>query len=346
MMKQNGIPVDTGILYTAGNQPESYPVVIKSQVPVGGRGKLGGVKIAKNLAEFNKYTTQILQTEIKGYLPTNLLLEPALTIAQELYLAITINRDDEVIQFTANKNGGMEIEAMPADSFLTIPLTGEKPDFDAIGQQLADYYDLPGQTFVLQDIVENLYGIFTKNDAILIEINPLILTDDDKLVAGDAKIELDSSASFRHNWTDYEMSLPDANFVVLDEHGQVATIANGAGLAMATVDAIYSAGLKPANFLDIGGGADEKKVQEAFAKLMQFPQTKAIIINIFGGITRCDEIAKAIVSAKKSTSNLPPLYIRLSGNNYKEAKEILDANDIMLLPDLASCINSAKQEIS
>ena len=140
--------------------------------------------------------------------------------------------------------------------------------------------------------------------------------------------------------------MPNANFVTLNSNGSIATIANGAGLAMATVDAIFSAGLTPANFLDIGGGANEEKVLQAFNKLMKFPNTKAIIINIFGGITRCDEIAKAIVSAKKSTSNLPPLFIRLSGNNYKEAKEILDANDIMLLPDLASCINSAKQEIS
>ena len=345
LLNEFNLPVETGTLYKEGFMPETFPVVVKSQVPVGGRGKLGGVKIAHNPQEFTQFVTEIQQISIKGHLPTNLLIENALSIKKEFYLSITINRDLSRIQFTANCNGGIEIEAMPADSFLNIPVPFAKPNFNVIGEQLAEYFNLPEQIFILQDIAKNLYTAFTKNDALLIEINPLILTSADKLIAGDAKIELDSAAAFKHNWN-YETEMPNANFVTLNSNGSIATIANGAGLAMATVDAIFSAGLTPANFLDIGGGANEEKVLQAFNKLMKFPNTKAIIINIFGGITRCDEIAKAIVSAKKSTSNLPPLYIRLSGNNYKEAKEILDANDIMLLPDLASCINSAKQEIS
>ena len=338
-----GLSVVKGVLYSPDLVPD-FPVVIKSQVPVGGRGKLGGVKIAKNQAEYDQFVAEISKTSIKGHLPVNLLVEAAVDIKQEFYLAITINRDLGLIQFTANKNGGIEIEAMSLDSFLNIPITSKKPDFDDIGQQLADYFDLPEQTFVLQDIAQNLYRTFIKNDALLIEINPLILTATDELVAGDAKIELDSSANYRHNW-DYETKMPNANFVILNPKGNVATIANGAGLAMATVDEIFSSDLIPANFLDIGGGASEEKVLSAFNELMKFPNTKAIIVNIFGGITKCDEIAKAIVSAKKVVPNLPPLFIRLSGNNYDEAKEILDANNILLLPSLTSCIKHARKEI-
>ena len=353
LLNDFGVPVEMGELYrenpsgTSSQEnylPKKFPVVIKSQVPVGGRGKLGGVKIAKNPDEFNKLVNEIKQTSIKGHLPTNLLIETALQIKQEFYLAITINRDVSQIQFTANCDGGIEIESQNKSSFLNIPITEKTPNFNIIGEQLAEYLNLPSQTFALQDIAKNLYQAFTKNDALLIEINPLILTTNEKLIAGDAKIELDDSAAFRHEWN-YETEMPNANFVILNPNGNIATIANGAGLAMATVDEIFSSDLVPANFLDIGGGANEEKVLSAFNELIKFPNTKAIIINIFGGITKCDEIAKAIVSAKKNAPKLPPLFIRLSGNNYDEAKEILDANNILLLPNLTSCIKSAKKEI-
>ena len=344
LLNKYNIPVTTGELFTPNLVPSKYPVVIKSQVPTGGRGKLGGVKIAKNSDEFKKFVSEIKQTNIKGYLPKQLLIECACDIKQELYLSITVNRDMERVQFTANKDGGVEIESTEASSFLNIPVSTQKPNFNIIGQQLAEYFSLEDQTFVLQDMVENLYKAFIKEDALLIEINPLILTTSGKLIAGDAKIELDDSAAHRHQW-DYETKMPNANFVTLNKTGEIATIANGAGLAMATVDAISTAGLVPANFLDIGGGADEQKVLQAFSELMKFPNTKAIIINIFGGITRCDEIARAIVNATKNTPNLPPLFIRLSGNNYKEAKDILAGSNIPLLPDLNSCINLAKKVV-
>lgn len=344
LLKDYNIPVANGVLYEEGFTPIDFPVVIKSQVPVGGRGKLGGVKIAQDMNEFEKLIPLVYTTEIKGFLPSSLLIEEAFKIIKEFYLALTINRDTGQIQFTANNDGGIEIESKDNSSFLTIPVHLKKPNFNEIGQQLAEYFNLEGHTFVLQDMAKNLYKAFTENDALLIEINPLILTAEDKLVAGDAKIELDSSAAFRHNWN-FETKMPNANFVILNPDGNVATIANGAGLAMATVDAIVSAGLTPANFLDIGGGANEKTVLDAFTKLMEFPNTKAIIINIFGGITQCDQIAKAIISAKNNVPNLPPLFIRLSGNNYSQAKKLLDENNIKLLPSLDSCINQIKKEV-
>lgn len=344
LLNAYGIPIAKGQLYYAGYKPFTYPVVVKSQVPTGGRGKLGGIKIATNKNEFTTYVDEIKALNIKGFTPKNLYIETALDVAQEYYLSLTINRETSQVQLTAHKEGGINIEEQQKDSFLQLPIPYKNPNFNTLGEQLAEYLGLESQVFTLQDMLQNLYKAFMENDATLIEINPLILTITGQLIAGDAKIELDDGARFRHNW-DYETPVQDANFIVLNPKGDVALLANGAGLAMATVDSIYASGLIPANFLDIGGGANEEKVIAAFKDIMAFPSVKAIIINIFGGITRCDEIAKAIIHAKNNVPGLPPLFIRLEGNNYDQAKTLLDQNDILLLPTLNACIDAAKKEV-
>jgi succinyl-CoA synthetase beta subunit len=192
-------------------------------------------------------------------------------------------------------------------------------------------------------MVKNLYRCFIKNDATLIEINPLVLTTDNQLVAGDCKMVLDDAARFRHSEWQFEAEQADANFVVLDPHGTIATVANGAGLAMATVDAVVAGDMTPANFLDIGGGASTETVLAAFRRITEFTQVKAIVINIFAGITRCDEVARAIVAARDQIDTLPPLCIRLAGTNYEEAAEILAKANITLLPTLQDCIDAAKE---
>ena len=321
----------------------TLPAVLKSQVPVGGRGKAGGIKVVSDPAEFTQTVESILRLNIKGYTPSVLLAEELLDITKEFYISILIDRDTSSIQLLANKNGGVEVEENNSDSFLKLPLDVHM-NFDVVGERLAEYLDTPEQTFALQNITEKLYRCFIDNDATLIEINPLVLTADGKLVAGDCKMELDDAALFRHPEWNFEDKPADTNFVTLDREGEVATIANGAGLAMATVDAVADAGLRPANFLDIGGGANEQSVLNAFNQIMEYPKVSAIIINIFAGITRCDEVAKAIIAAKAQIEHLPKLYIRLAGTNYEVAEELLAESNTPLLPTLEACIDTLKEE--
>ncbi|MFZ2126026.1 MAG: ATP-grasp domain-containing protein [Candidatus Microsaccharimonas sp.] len=318
------------------------PFMLKAQVPIGGRAKAGGIIIVENREEINTIVKKLLQLEIKGFKASTVLAEEKLSIKKELYLSLTLNRATSGITFMAHTNGGVEVE--DNIDFKVWNLNYDSFNVDVIGQELADYYELPDQTFTFQDLIENLYTCFVRNDATLIEINPLILTTDNKLIAGDCKMELDDAAAFRHDWS-FEETPAEANFVTIDPKGNIATIANGAGLAMATVDAAYEAGLKPANFLDIGGGADTETLLKAFEKLVEYPNLEAIVINIFAGITRADEVAKAIVAAKKEIANLPPLFIRLAGTNYDQAAQILASEKITIMPDLEACLIAAKEVV-
>ena len=330
--------------FIAGSKPQFLPVVIKSQVPTGGRGKAGGVVVAKTEDEYKSARNKISKLKIKGFLPKKLLAEQLLEIDQELYLAFYISKEMGSAMVMAHSHGGVEVEDNPENSYWRHPVD-PKSRFDNLGQTLADYYDTPTVAFALSDLLEKLYRCFTKNDATLLEINPLILTKDGKLVAGDCKMELDDAAAFRHPDWDFEAEKTESNFVTLDEKGTVATVANGAGLAMATVDAVADAGLVPANFLDIGGGANEASVLAAFKRLMEYEGLKVIIINIFAGITRCDEVAKAIIAARDQMPNLPPLAVRLAGTNYEQAAELLTNHGIAIQPSLADAITAAKKEI-
>jgi succinyl-CoA synthetase beta subunit len=333
------VPVSTVI--RKGDHPSlQTPLVLKSQVPTGGRGKAGGIKVVEQESDIDSTINNLFQLSIKGFTPAVILAEEKLNIKNEYYLSLLIDKPTAEIRLVANKNGGVEVEDNGPATFLNTEI--HKNNFEAVGQQLADQFDLQSQAFALQDLVEKLYTCFVSNDATLLEINPLILTTDNEFVAGDCKMELDDNAAFRHNWN-FEEKPAEVNFVTLDENGTVATIANGAGLAMATVDAVAERGMSPANFLDIGGGANTETVLAAFKRIVEYPYVKAIVINIFAGITRCDEVAKAIIAAEKQITSLPPLFIRLSGTNFDEAKILLDGADIPLLGTLEDCLQAAKQ---
>ncbi|MGB4768970.1 MAG: ATP-grasp domain-containing protein [Candidatus Microsaccharimonas sp.] len=337
-----GIPVPNSVLLR-GNEPISkpFPVVIKSQVPTGGRGKAGGIKVVDAPDQAESLVQTLFGLEIKGHKPNSLLVEDKVTIKRELYLSLMIDRQTAGLKLMAHTNGGIEVE--DNSDFVSWQVKYQKPDFDALGQALADYYDLQDQAFALQDLVQNLHSCLKQNDATLIEINPLILSANDQLIAGDAKMTLDDAASFRHPEWQFEAAVAEANFVTINQNGTVATIANGAGLAMATVDAAYSAGLTPANFLDIGGGATTETLLKAFHKIMtEYPNLQAILINVFAGITRADEVAAAIIAAKKQIRGLPPLFIRIAGTNYQQAVDLLTAENISIMPNLDACLQSAK----
>ena len=335
LLAQAKIPTPKGLL-ASDLSKITLPTILKSQVPTGGRGKAGGILVVDTLDQLQPAIDTLLSLKIKGFTPKTILAEEKLSIQKELYLSMLVDRQSSSIKLIAHKNGGIEVEENT--DFKT---WNAQTNPEVLGQELADYYKLPNQTFALQDLVENLLTCFVKNDATLIEINPLILTTDNQLLAGDCKMTLDDAAAFRHNWK-FEETPAEANFVTIDPQGNTATIANGAGLAMATVDAAYEAGLKPANFLDIGGGASEATLLKAFARIAEYKNLQAIIINIFAGITRADEVAKAIISAKKQIPQLPPLFIRLAGTNYEAAAEILTKENIVIMPNLESCLVAAK----
>jgi len=342
ILASSNIPIPASLLVTKYDPIlPSVPIVLKSQVPTGGRGKAGGIIVVEDINNLYPTIQALLNLEIKGFTPQTLLAEEKLDIAKEFYVSILIDRTTSDIQLIAHIDGGIEVE--DNENFKTWSLAN--PDFDAIGQELADYYKLPGQTFAIQDLIENLYKCFIKNDATLIEINPLILTTDDKLIAGDCKMTLDDAAAFRHDWN-FEDKPAEANFVTINPNGNIATIANGAGLAMATVDAAFEAGLQPANFLDIGGGANTETLLKAFNRIVEYKNLQAIIINIFAGITRADEVANAIVAAKQQIKGLPPLFIRLAGTNQEAAVKILTDKGIVIMPNLQSCLTAAKEVIN
>lgn len=343
LLAKAGISVPRSTIVDRESEPQlMLPVVLKSQVPIGGRGKLGGVKIIESTGELDQATKTLLELPIKDYLPSKLLAEEKLDIQHEYYLSLVINRSLNCIELVAIINGGMEVEENDAADFLHLELTGENSS--AAGEQLAEYLGREDQSFVLQDMINKLYHCFIQNDAILIEINPLVYTATGKLVCGDAKIELDNAAAFRHPDWQFEEKAQEADFVTLNEAGTIATIANGAGLAMATVDAVSDHGLLPANFLDIGGGASAASVLSAFERILLYPNINAIVINIFAGITRCDEVAKAIITARKQINNLPSLYIRLAGTNHKEAAELLKKENIPLFGSLDECLKAIVKE--
>lgn len=340
-----GVPTPKGELIN-DIELSNFPLVLKSQVPVGGRGKVGGIKLVSDETELSETLPKLQSLKIKGHTPTHILAEEAINISKEFYLSLLIDRSSASTILVASKAGGIEVEDSSDDSFLKIPINFS-PNYESIGQIVADWYEEPEKAFAISDLVQKLYACFQKNDATLIEINPLALTDEGKLIAADCKMILDESARFRHpEWSSLTQQPTDSNFVILNENGNVATIANGAGLAMATVDAVHEASLTAANFLDVGGGANEASVLAAFERIVEIKSIEAIVINIFAGITRCDEVAKAIISAQSKIETLPPLFIRLSGTNSDVANQMLDEAGIKRAHSLADCITSAKEIIS
>lgn len=337
ILKDCGVAVPRGQVVDETLVPE-LPTVLKVQVPVGGRGKAGGIKVIETANQYLPTLKQLRRLRVQDFTPSCIYGEAQLAIEREIYLAILINRETSAIEIVAHPDGGVEIEDHIAGSFYRQPVNSQ--NIEAASQALADFLGLNQQAFLLSDMVRALYNCFIKNDATLLEINPLVLTKNARLIAADCKMELDDMASFRHPEWSFEQIVADVNFVNLNPNGQVATIANGAGLAMATVDAVVAKNLLPANFLDIGGGATTEKVVASFRQIMQIKSVQAIVINIFGGIVQCDTVARAIIEAKNSIDNLPALYIRLSGTNADIAADLLRQQNIQLYANLEDCLEA------
>lgn len=339
LLRQANIAIPKARLIAKGNTPHlPLPIVIKSQVATGGRGKMGGVVIVEDSDQLDATISRLFALPIKGLLPNVLLAEEKLAIKNEFYVCLLIDSATATMRLVAHRQGGMEVESNGSSEFLNKEISPRR--LAETTQQLSDFFGYSPAK--LAPFLQNLFNLFVKNDVTLLEINPLILTVNDELVCGDCKMELDDAAGFRHPEWQFETTPANSNFVTLDKEGLVATIANGAGLAMATVDAVALAGMKPANFLDIGGGATTESVLEAFKQIQKFPHIKAIVINIFAGITRCDQIAQAVIEAREKIPTLAPLFIRLAGTNFEEAVALLAAKDIPTLGTLEDCLEAAK----
>ena len=319
-------------------------VVVKAQIHAGGRGKGGGVKVAKSIAEAEEYAKQILgmqlithQTGPQGQKVLRLLVEETAAIDRELYLGIVLDRAAAELVFMASKSGGMEIEEVAAKDPEAIvkayidPAVGFQP-YQA--RKLAFALGLkPAQISDAVKFMTGLYKVFIETDASLLEINPFITTKDDRLLALDCKINFDDNAIFRHKELkelrdvseeaplEVEASKYALNYIKLD--GNIACMVNGAGLAMATMDIIQYAGGSPANFLDVGGGATQQQIEHAFEILLSDRNVQAVFINIFGGILRVDTLATGVVEAAKKTNVKLPVILRLEGTNVEQGREIL-----------------------
>lgn len=332
LLAEHGLPVPKSWLVRPDESAPSsitYPVVAKSQVPVGGRGKAGGIVSVDSDQELSPAVERILALEIKGHRPSAVLLEEKLTASRELYLSLRLNRDTRAVEWLASPSGGVEIEEN-VESVKTVPLS-ERDSLASI---------LGVQPEILIPILEGIEHCFFASDLLLLEINPLIETADSHLICADAKCLVDDNARFRHPelpWPAIEGNPPKPL------GGNIGCIANGAGMAMSTMDTIVAADGKPANFLDIGGGTGEKEFVTALKNIMELPGVTSIIVNIFAGISRCDEIARGIIAAREQLPNLPPLFIRLEGTNRDIAVELLREADIAIEPDLKTCVRKAME---
>ena len=328
-------------------------------------GKAGGVKLIKNLNELEieskKMMGKILvthQTGSEGKEVKRLYIEEASNILKEFYLSCLIDRESSKIAFISSTEGGMDIEKVAAETpgkIITnkIDFKSEGPDEKEINNIISIFKFNEQQTNVATKLIKSLYKILVEKDANLIEINPLILTKEDKIICLDAKMNFDDNAMYRRpdiyklrdlneeDPAEIEASKYDLAYIKLN--GTIGCMVNGAGLAMATMDIIKLYGKEPANFLDVGGGASKEKVSAAFKLILRDKNVKGMLINIFGGIMRCDVLAQGVVDAAKEINLSVPLVVRLAGTNFKEGKEILDKSNLKILS--ASDLNDAAKKI-
>ena len=338
--------------------------VLKAQIHAGGRGKAGGVKILNNIEELTDAAKEMLgktlithQTGPNGKEVKRLYIEESSKIKKEFYLSCLIDRASSKIAFISSDQGGMDIEEVAKKSPEKIITT--KVDYledidDENCKKIIKIFNLKDNT-MLQGInlIKSIYKMFISTDANLVEINPLILTEDDNLICLDAKMNFDDNSIFRQpeiqslrdlneeDPSEIEASIHDLAYIKLD--GSIGCMVNGAGLAMATMDIIKLFGQEPANFLDVGGGASKEKVSAAFKIILSDPNVKGILINIFGGIMRCDILAQGVVEAAKEININVPLVVRLAGTNYKEGKLILDNSGLKIIS--ASDLSDAASKI-
>lgn len=368
---QYGLPVLPGfVCYTPGEAEAAADslgggvCVVKAQVHAGGRGKGGGVKVAKDSSNAKEIASKIIgmnlvtpQTGSKGKLVNKVYVEKGCNIGREIYLSLLVDRAHKCVTIVASQSGGMDIEEVSEHTPEKIFHIAVNPK---VGIQSFQIYELLLKLDIPQkakdsfsNLMRKLYQLFIENDLSLVEINPLVITKEEELVVLDAKCSVDDNALFRHpklrEMNDYDELDPKdlqagkfgLNYIALD--GNIACLVNGAGLAMATMDIIQHFGGKPANFLDVGGGASKEMITEAFKILLSDSQVKGILVNIFGGILRCDILAQGIVEAAKELSVKVPLVVRLQGTNVDQGKEILASSGLKIIP--ASAMDEAAQKI-
>ena len=370
ILKEFGAPVSDGIvIFDVNNLNEkikglnSEQLVLKAQIHAGGRGKAGGVKLVKKpniLEEAKKLFGKILvtpQTGPEGKEVKRIYIQKAYDISKELYLSCLIDRQSAKIAFISSTEGGVDIELVAKNNPEKIITT--KIDFKKFlsEQDIKNIIKIfnfdEGQKKEASKLVNAMYNTLTSKDASLIEINPLVITKDNKILCLDAKMNFDDNAIFRHpeifklrdlneeDPAEIKASEHDLAYIKLD--GSIGCMVNGAGLAMATMDIIKLYGEEPANFLDVGGGASREKVSAAFKILLADKNVKGVLINIFGGIMRCDVLAQGVVEAAKEVKLKVPLVVRLAGTNFKEGKRILDKSNLKILS--ADNLNDAAKKI-
>lgn len=339
-----GVPVDRSVVCrTPEEAVEAYKqlgverAVVKAQVHTGGRGKAGGVKLGNNVEEIRQHAEAILGMNIKGYIVDRILVGEAVDIASEYYASIVIDRKSKSTILMLSREGGMDIEAVAKETPEKIHKVVIDPavglaDFKAREAALKLFDDM-AQVKQAVPLFQNLYKLFVEKDASLAEINPLVMLKDGTLKAIDAKMTFDDNALYRHadiqemfepnEDEKKEREAKDKGFSYVNLGGEIGCMVNGAGLAMATMDMIKLYGGSPANFLDIGGSSNPQKIVEAMKLLLSDKNVKVVLINIFGGITRCDDVAKGLIEAFKEINTDMPIVIRLTGTNEAEGRELL-----------------------
>jgi succinyl-CoA synthetase beta subunit len=360
LFKSFGVAVPEGVVATtpaeaaqAARTLGSPIVVVKAQVHAGGRGKAGGVKLAKSAAEAKQVASEILgmtlvshQTGPEGKLVRKVYVEAGCDIARELYLALLLDRAAEKFAVIASTEGGMDIEEVAAktpEKLLTVHIDPNGGLHPFHVRKVAQALKLTGKAAEnLEAFLGGLYRLFVEKDASLVEINPLVVTKAGDLLALDGKLNFDDNALYRHSdirelrdpdeEDPRERAAKEIDLAYVGLEGDIGCMVNGAGLAMATLDMIALCGGRPANFLDAGGGADKEKVKEAFKLILRDEKVKAILVNIFGGIVRCDLIAEGVVAAAQDLGVGVPLVVRLQGNNAAEGRAILSGSGLDITP--------------
>ena len=371
LLKEFGAPISKGVVILSLDeidekikQLNSKEFVLKAQIHAGGRGKGGGVKIVKNVDELKVEAKKMLgmnlithQTGPDGKEVKRLYIEEASDISKELYLSCLVDRASSKIIFISSTEGGMDIEKVVSETpekIITNKIDLKKDvEIDEIERIIEPFNFNNEQKITAQKVIKALFKILIEKDATLIEINPLVITKDQKIVCLDAKMNFDDNALFRRpeifqlrdlseeEPAEIEASKYDLAYIKLN--GSIGCMVNGAGLAMATMDIIKLYGEEPANFLDVGGGASKEKVSAAFKLILSDKNVKGILVNIFGGIMKCDIIAQGVIDAAKETNLSVPLVVRLAGTNFIEGKEILDKSGLKILS--ASDLNDAAKKI-
>ena len=371
LLKKYGANVPNGVfaltvkdILEKAKNLNSQKLVLKAQIHAGGRGKAGGVKILNDISELEKESNNLLgkklithQTGPSGKIVKRLYVEEPSDIDKEFYLSCLVDRGSSKIAFISSDQGGMDIEEVAKknpNKINTIKVDFNKSISDLDCEKVIKIFDLkPDQSLEAMNIVKSIYKLFIDLDASMVEINPLILTKQGKIICLDAKINFDDNALFRHpeisglrdlneeDPTEIEASKYDLSYIKLD--GSIGCMVNGAGLAMATMDIIKLYGEEPANFLDVGGGASKEKVSEALKIIISDKNVKGILINIFGGIMKCDVLAQGVVDAAKEVKINVPLVVRLAGTNFEKGKDILDRSGLKIIS--ATDLNSAAEKI-